>query len=530
MRWLVAFSVLVACSRPPAPPTATKAPELSLFFISELRGTIEPCGCTSDPLGDLARTAALVRGGPLFDGGSTLYSERPVSADKKAQEDAKARVLAQTLPKMGLWAAGLGPYDLGEGPDGILFPRQAANADGVATAPAFVRIVAGVKIGVFGVVDPALVPASDPVAAAAAAINDLRGQGAEIVVALAHMTRAAAKRLAQAAPGADFVLVGAGLDDVGSDVAEAVGGSYLVVPANRGQAVIRVALHYDGGNLVDAIGPARAAADAKKLEDRIAAIRTDLARWEKDPNADAAFVQQNRDEAARLAAERDALTKTPLRPPASGSWFTLARVPIKKGLPCDADVLATKRRYDAEVAELNRRASAEEKPPPVPPGKAGYVGGEECVYCHQPAVAFWKGTKHAKAWGTLAAGHKQWNRDCVGCHATGWLEPGGSVFATIDKLEDVQCEVCHGPGSLHVDADGKRADTLVRKPPASSCGRCHTPEHSDTFQYEAYLRDVVGPGHGAKLRAALGPGATGAELRGAALAKAGMGIGAGCER
>ena len=119
---------------------------------------MEPCGCTSDPLGDLARTAALVGGAPLFDGGSTLYTERPVTPEMRPQESAKARVLADTLPKMGLWAAGVGPYDLADGADGILFPRQAANAQGIATAPPFVRVVSGVKIGVFGVVDPAMVP------------------------------------------------------------------------------------------------------------------------------------------------------------------------------------------------------------------------------------------------------------------------------------------------------------------------------------------------------------------------------------
>jgi hypothetical protein len=295
--------------------------------------------------------------------------------------------------------------------------------------------------------------------------------------------------------------------------------------------VLRVDLHFRGGPLVDAIGPARAAIDVARLDTRIDEIRADLARWDKDPNADADFVTQNRDEVARLAAERDALRAEPLRRPATGSWFTLTRVPIKKRLACDADVLAAKHRYDAEVAELNRKASAGETPPPVEPGKAGYVGMDECAFCHKAQVAFWQRTKHAKAWGTLVDVSKQWNRDCVGCHATGWLEPGGAVFAAIDKLKDVQCETCHGPGSLHVDADGKRTDTLVRKPAAAFCaGKCHTPEHSDTFQYEAYLRDVVGPGHGDKLRTALGPGTTGAELRGAALAKAGRGIGAGCER
>ena len=48
--------------------------------------------------------------------------------------------------------------------------------------------------------------------------------------------------------------------------------------------------------------------------------------------------------------------------------------------------------------------------------------------------------------------------------------------------------------------------------------------------YEAYLRDIVGPGHGEDLRKKLGDGPTGHELRKAALDKAGRTLGAGCTR
>jgi hypothetical protein len=49
---------------------------------------------------------------------------------------------------------------------------------------------------------------------------------------------------------------------------------------------------------------------------------------------------------------------------------------------------------------------------------------------------------------------------------------------------------------------------------------CHNEKHSDTFQYEAYLRDVIGPGHGEDARDALGAGPTGKSLRHAAQARA----------
>ena len=46
-------------------------------------------------------------------------------------------------------------------------------------------------------------------------------------------------------------------------------------------------------------------------------------------------------------------------------------------------------------------------------------------------------------------------------------------------------------------------------PPPAPAPRCHTEQHSDTFQYEAYLRDIIGPGHGGAARAKLGDGPDG---------------------
>jgi len=103
--------------------------------------------------------------------------------------------------------------------------------------------------------------------------------------------------------------------------------------------------------------------------------------------------------------------------------------------------------------------------------------------------------------------------------------------AVNEDLRDVQCETCHGPGSLHVEADNdaQAKKTIQRSPPEDLCAtQCHTSDHSDTFQLEAYLRDIVGPGHGGKRRKELGEGPTGRQLRAAGLEKAGKTLGAGC--
>src|SRR5690349_24961878 len=77
-------------------------PTFSLIALAEMRGQIGPCGCTSDPLGDIARTAKLVDAaraqGPVLvvDAGSLLYSKVPVPAHLAAQEELKADLLART--------------------------------------------------------------------------------------------------------------------------------------------------------------------------------------------------------------------------------------------------------------------------------------------------------------------------------------------------------------------------------------------------------------------------------------------------
>src|SRR5690348_10077345 len=75
------------------------APTFTVFALAEVRGQIGPCGCTSDPLGDISRTAKLITDarthGPVLvvDAGSLLYSQKPVPPHLAAQEELKADLL-----------------------------------------------------------------------------------------------------------------------------------------------------------------------------------------------------------------------------------------------------------------------------------------------------------------------------------------------------------------------------------------------------------------------------------------------------
>ncbi len=513
---------------------------MTLFFTAELKGTIEPCGCTSDPMGDIARAANVIEGtrherpAIFLDAGSTLFTEDHLADDdpKRTEEADKADLVAKLLGDLGLTAAGLGSEDLAGGKAGVRFPRQAVNFTGDApTSPPKIVDVGGVKVGVFGVAGelPGLT-VSDPAAAAKEAIARLRGDGAEVVVALAAMDRMAARQLAKGAPGIDLVVVGRDVPEIGRATPDVVGQTIVISPANRGQTLARIDLHVDaaGGPLTDALGPDRATAEIADLDKQIAKLAADLDKWHADPSSDAAFVKQNEDALAQMKADRADLAARPLRTPATGSWFVLRQTPIKRALACDAAIVDEKRAFDKQVGDENVAAAKDEKPAAPAAGQASYVGAEECAYCHKQAVEFWKTTHHAQAFPTLEKVGKQWSRNCIGCHVTGWMEPGGSTLAVNDKLRDVQCETCHGPASIHVDKDGKAP---LAMPAADLCtSKCHLPEHSDTFQFAAYLRDILGHGHGEKRRAQLGAGPTGHELRQAALEKANQGVGANCPR
>ncbi|HEX5060588.1 MAG TPA: multiheme c-type cytochrome, partial [Kofleriaceae bacterium] len=528
------------------PPPAK--PSFTVFALAETRGQIGPCGCTSDPLGDISRTAKLVEEarakGPVLvvDAGSLLYGQNPVPKHLEAQEDLKADLLTTIYKdQLQVAAVGLGPADLAKGPAEIRFPRVAVNVvdPAVKLQPASVINVGNVKVGVFGVVATDAikdVKLDDPVAAGKRAVDTLKKAGAQSVIALVQATsKRDAVAMVRDIGGIDIAIAGLGAVAPEPDRIDVeptkVGDGWLVIPANRGQIVSRLDVYiHGGGGFVDAVGRGAAAAKIAQLDHQIASLDAELAKFKQDKDADPKFVAAKQSERDAAAAQKKKLEAQPLEAPAKGNYFTLEQLRINKTLACSVPVRDAIRGYDLAAGEANVKAAADTPVPAPKKGQAGYVGTEACSDCHQDQVDQWKTTRHASAWKTLVDRGQQFDYECIGCHVTGWQQPGGSNLAHNDNLRDVQCETCHGPGSIHVAKGGlEKPFAIVRNPKPELCAsQCHTKEHSDTFQYEAYLRDIVGQGHGAEMRTKLGDGPTGHELRSTALDKAGRTLGAGC--
>ena len=77
-----------------------------------------------------------------------------------------------------------------------------------------------------------------------------------------------------------------------------------------------------------------------------------------------------------------------------------------------------------------------------------------------------------------------WNGMCADCHSTGVeknYDAATRSYRTTFKEEDVACEACHGPGSLHADAaaagqsvDGLLANISDQQGQINTCAQCHS--------------------------------------------------------
>jgi len=507
-----------------------------IFASAEIHGALEPCGCTSDPLGDVSRLATLLRQSRAevptlyVDAGSSLYPDGTLAPRQKPAADARAETLGRILGRLGAAGLGAGDTDMAHEGTSAVWPggkRLASNLPGAPfVEPAKIVDAGDIRVGLVGIVDPEVARAAslkpeDPTAAAKRDAALLRQKGAEIVLLLAPVDRTLARKLARET-GVDFVVLGRQVGK-GNPRAEKIGDAFLLTPEDELQRVVRLEVVLraarDGGRVVlsNAGGPEERELRKAELSRDLARLEAQLADWEKK-GARGEFVDSKKNERAGLTTEKAALDQ-PWQPPASGDYFTSALIPLRRRIPQDAGVRAEMKRLDRTVATLNLKNAV--PPPKAEPGRAFFVGDAKCASCHKSAVAFWKKTVHAQAWKTLVDVGKQADDKCVGCHVTGFGQVGGSSLGFTRHFENVQCESCHGPGSNHVAGEGNEAPLAIRRDtPESTCTTCHTEQHSDTFNYEAYLRDIVGPGHGPARREKLGAGATGHELRSAALAAA----------
>jgi len=533
----------------PAPPPQ-RGKQITLLYSSNGDGDYEQCGCPVHPLGGVARRATLIDraraegdaalvldAGDLFlpQRGNFVAGKRPDAGEVER----RARLLAAAYGRMGTTALLPGERDLALG---LPLLRRLAQQAGVPLVASNLygkngkndgkllfeadRIVdaAGVKVGVFGVTAPptpddaaafeaAGIEARDPVAAARAEVAGLRARGAQIVVALVHVGDGKANRkLLGAVPGIDWAVLGH--SGMNLEMPEKVGSARMLEAMMKGKHLGRLDLHVVGGALTFTDRGERVEIETILADHRRQLTEYDKRLGDSDPAAMRDYYEQRRNEIGQAIARETALLQ---RMPAAitGSWFENRIIPLDATTPDQPGVAIL---VDAYNKENVKRAAAgkpvglgtEPHRPDPAAGNAGatanaaaatgprYVGSAACGACHAPAFAQWKTTKHARALSALTRIGRDKDPSCVGCHVTGYLQPGGpaSIAEARQNFANVGCESCHGGGKCHLEAADKKKST-ARAVPEAICRGCHTTDVTNgEFDYKKFVQAVVGPGHG----------------------------------
>jgi hypothetical protein len=500
-------------------------PTVRLYLVSNVAGALEPCGCVRDQLGGLDHVAALMTQGKkaapdsvLVEAGPLYFLDPVIKEERKPQELAKAQTIAEILkaldfvgqaPGRNDWAIGESTLaDLATRSSGAELACNARGSSGLFHA-SILRVVHGVKIGFIGVAQPdksdigaplGALTFDTPAGAVKSEVKSLEAQGAQVLVAIAAVGRGEAKRIADASPELTAVIVGAtsqgGEENTDAPPPELVGSVLVAETSNHLQTVGALDLFVRDGSYQfrDGTGIARGQ-KRKELESRIDELHGKIADWEKDAKIAPSDLAARRADLQKLEADRKALDDAP--PPKEGSFFQYRVLEVRESLGSDEAVKQQFLAYYKKVDDTNRVTFAGRLPPPAPPGAAAYSGIAACAGCHPGPKAVWDKTAHAHAYKTLSDGFKEFNLDCVSCHVTGYEEPGGSSVTHVETLQNVQCEVCHGPSSLHV-ADPTHVKPPVPRPGGDKCTSCHHPPHVHSFDAAAKLPEILGPGHGMK--------------------------------
>jgi hypothetical protein len=513
------FSVASGCRKTSVPTEVPEAPSVRLYFVSTVAGALEPCGCRKDMLGGVDHAAAFITSrlneAPrrlLLSTGPLFFQDPALDAERREQDVWKAQALAASFAQLGLAAFAPGINDFAAGVSGLrdLVAPSGVKAVGANVAlpelaPTAVFQVGDYKVGVAGIaaVPEALAAGSDPAIALEAAAAELAKAGAQIKVALIAASRGEALRLLERVGGFDVAAIGKASDQGDANDAASpptlVGDTLVLQTPNHLQALAYVDLFVEGEGF-DFADASRIA----ELERRESLLRRrdDLKR-----RAEVALPDSNAERAKAFEAELTRLDrelaelerKAAAEPQPSGSFFRYHLAEVREGAGSDPKVAERMLEYYRRVNEHNRVALADRVPAPAPSGTARYMGGSVCASCHEDATTFWQGTGHASAYATLSTQFKEFNLDCVGCHVTGYGRPGGSTVTHVDRLKDVQCEACHGPGSRHVEGGGN-TDLITLTPAESACRSCHHAPHvADDWDLKQAWSHIVGPGHGAAL-------------------------------
>lgn len=400
-------------------------PTVLLLHTGELRGSLEPCGCTQPQIGGLPRRAAFLAALPR-ETAAVAVENGDIVEDPGRQSQLKAEALAGFYRASGYAAVNLGERDYHLG-FGYLRALQATAAIPILSAnvrlgdrPAFAETATASGITLVGVLAASLagevrrwnpmLREESPESTLARLEPTLKQSGR--VVLLFHGSPEEARPLARRFPWLAAIITAHEADDYRPEpLMEA--GVPMVNAGRRGKVMGRLELAANGARQLPPVvlGPEwRDGAPARALMERYL---------------------------ARVNAEG-----------------LLDRVPRL----------------------------------PDPDGRR-FAGSAACKSCHAEAFAIWNHSAHAHAYQTLvAAGHDR-DPECVGCHVIGLgSETGFRSAVATPHLENVGCESCHDGGAAHAQAPTDHPLPLTAAQACATCHVAEQSPHFAFASYWAKIK------------------------------------------
>ncbi|HEX7377290.1 MAG TPA: multiheme c-type cytochrome [Pirellulales bacterium] len=195
-----------------------------------------------------------------------------------------------------------------------------------------------------------------------------------------------------------------------------------------------------------------------------------------------------------------------------GNPVRYQRVPLDHRFTDAAEMDELMVAYQAELEQLGWSGLGLR---PAPHSDGAFAGSKACADCHDREYDIWLKTPHAHATETLmrAKPPRQFDPECISCHATGWnpqeffpYETGFDGLKTTPHLTGNGCENCHGPAAEHVAAESggdkalqKRlrealhltATGAKKEAQRDNCMRCHDLDNSPKFDFDKYWEKVA---------------------------------------
>jgi len=453
-------------------------PDTVLVLTGQQGGYLEPCGCTENQSGGMARRADLFhqlwgRGWRTvgIDVGGSLNKDRLFTEQALLKLD----FFRKALQHMHYAGVGLGVeelrlggeklfeiYSMWSSEDGFDLKFLSANVTILSSKdlgiPIEYQIVesGGLRIGITSVigkskakelpkVDPSILKIDDPMVALPAVLAKMKAKSPDLYVLMAHADDDECEQLAKTFPDFKVIVTAGGPEDPESRERR-VGETLLVHTGRKGKYAACVGV----------FGP------KTRLTTKLEMIELTRQRFETAPEMT---------ELMRIYQEQ----------------------------------IRTQRPDTAFERKLDRDAA--------------FVGVDECKACHKKAYDVWIKSAHSHALESLTTGRadekpeevvdRQFDPECLACHVTGWDPQRAERFAsgfvdlkTSPKLAGQQCENCHGPGSRHVKlelafAKSKQASVELETArdelrETRSCTDCHDHDNSPKFEYDAYWNGTGG--------------------------------------